>query len=206
MWHSLLALPPPSSSIKYSLLALEQLSLHLLGIRYSVPFALVSPSFSRSFTQFFLWLAMLNSWPSTFTWLVFRHFAQTHHDATPLSTGGLHPCIPAAWFGVGEVWWVIWPLVCGTAHRFHFESPTSGPPRFCVTAAAHARPSAVAPPSRNFELYLLQFPATLCFPCVTPATSHFPRVFSCHITLPSRNSCHITLPPCVFLPHYASLA
>ena len=28
-WHSLLALPPPSSSIKYSLLALEQLSLHL---------------------------------------------------------------------------------------------------------------------------------------------------------------------------------
>ena len=52
-WHSLLALPPPSSSIKYSLLALEQLSLHLLGIRYSVPFALVSPSFSRSFTQFF---------------------------------------------------------------------------------------------------------------------------------------------------------
>ena len=29
-WHSLLALPPPSSPIKYSLLALEQLSLHLL--------------------------------------------------------------------------------------------------------------------------------------------------------------------------------
>ena len=156
--------------------------------------------------SFFLWLAMLNSWPSTFTWLVFRHFSQTHHDAPPLSTGGLHPCIPAAWFGVGGVWWVIWPLVCGTAHRFHFESPTSGPPRFCVTAVAHARPSAVAPPSRNLELYLLQFPATLCFPCVTPATPHFPRVFSCHITLPSRNSCHITLPPCVFLPHCASLA
>ena len=149
---------------------------------------------------------MLNSWPSTFTWLVLRHFVQTHHDATPLSTGGLHPCISAAWFGVGGVWWVKWPLVCGTAHRFHFELTTSGPPCFCVTAAAHARPSAIAPPSRNFELYLLQFPATLCFPCVTPATSHFPPVFSCHITLPLRNSCHITLLLCVFLPHYASLA
>ena len=51
LWHGIPFLH--SSTIKYSLLALEQLSLHLLGIQYSVPFALVSPSFSRSFTQFF---------------------------------------------------------------------------------------------------------------------------------------------------------